>query len=218
MLDMKGTSAQLVGGSLLRDGVKLGQNGEWDDNLLCDDHEKELGAGDDYAIDFCRTWRNKGRPRTGDRALDVPNPEPDKLVHFAYGVVWRHVQCQHGRANGLKLGPYGDDMLEEMQNRGPYSLQLFVGRNPLTLQGQHVDIAVGPYRVRMDAWSVWHFTIAGLDFYLKTDRRSFPDSWLPYLGNGNDPIVIGQTAERGMHEVPKLFPVLRRMRRTTWKG
>lgn len=218
MLDMKADSHQLVGGNRHRDGVKLQQNGEWDDTLICEEHEKSIGSADDYGIRFCRSFRTKGTERPNDRALDVPNPEPDSLVHFAYAVIWRHVASASRRADRLDLGPFGDEMLDAMQARGPYALQLIVGRNPLTVRGQRVDVAIAPYRERMDRWNVWHFAISGLDFYLKTDRRPFPTSWHPYLANNNNPIVVGQTDERGMHQVPKLFPILRRMRTTTWRG
>ena len=218
MLDLKGGSPQLVAGSRHRDGVKLHQNGEWDERLLCDKHEQLLGAGDDYGVDFCRTWRKRAKRRPDDRALEIANPDPDKLVHFAYGVIWRHVHCESGRAFGLELGPYGEHMLRDMESGGPFGLQLLVGRNPLTVDGKRIDIAVAPYRNQMYQWNVWHFAIAGLDFYLKADRRPFPDGWTPYLANGNDPIVIAQTPVRGMHEAPKLFPIIQRMYRTSWKG
>lgn len=218
MLDMKADSPQLVGGDRHRDGVKLQQNGEWDDALLCANHEGSIGIGDDYGVRFCRYFRTKGIQRPNDRALDVPNVRPDLLMHFAYGVIWRHVASASGRANRLDLGPFGDEMLDAMQARGPYDLELIVGCNPLTARGRRVDIAIAPYRERMEGWNVWHFAISGLDFYLKTDRRPFPESWRPYLANSNNPIVVGQIDERGFHQVPKLFPILRRMRRTTWKG
>lgn len=218
MLDMKADSPQLVGGNRHRDGVKLQQNGEWDDALLCAYHETSIGIGDDYGVRFCRSFRTKGIQRPNDRALDVPNARPDLLMHFAYAVIWRHVASASGWADRLDLGPFGDEMLDAMQARGPYDLELIVGRNPLTVRGQQVDIAIAPYRERMERWNVWQFTISGLDFYLKTDRRPFPESWRPYLANSNNPIVVGQIDERGIHQVPKLFPILHRMRRTTWKS
>ena len=218
MLDMKGDSPQLVGGNLHRDGIKLQQNGEWDDALLCANHEESIGAGDDYGVRFCRWFRTKGVARPDDRGLDVPNPSPDSLMHFAYAVIWRHVASAAGRRDRPALGCYGGEMLAAMEDRGPYQLELIVGRNPLTVGGERVDVAIGPYLERMDTWNAWHFTISGLDFHLKTDRRPFPIGWRPYLANGNDPVVVGQIDERGIHQVPKLFPLLRRMRRTTWRG
>ncbi len=218
MLDIRGLSPQLVAGSRHRDGVKLHQNGEWDEKLLCSRHENMLGAGDTYGVDFCRRWREVGISWPGEKAISVANPEPDKLTHFAYGIVWRHVHCKGGRDLKLDLGSYSRKMLRDMENFGSYRLQLLVGRNPLTVQGQRADIGIAPYRDRMGDLNVWHFTISGLDFYFKTDRRPFPSSWLPYLANGNDPVVIVQTAERDLHQVPKLFPILGRMLRTTWEG
>lgn len=218
MLDMKAGSPQLVGGNRHTDGVQLHQNGEWDDALLCAEHEASIGIGDEFGIRFCRSFRTNGIQRSNDRALDVPNAKPDSLMHFAYAVIWRHVASASGRADRLDLGPFGDEMLDAMQTRGPYDLELIVGRNPLTVRDQRVDIAIAPYRNRMGRWNVWHFTISGLDFYLKTDRQPFPESWRPYLANNNNPIVVGQIDLRGIDQVPNLLPIFQRMQSTTWKG
>lgn len=218
MRDIKGAKPHLVAGSRHHDGFKFHQNGTWDEKLLCNHHENVLGAGDTYGVDFCRRWREVGITWPDGKATSVANPEPDKLIHFAYGIIWRHVHCEAGQDLGIGLGPYSCEMLEEMENLGPYSLQLLVSGNPLTIEGRRADICIAPYRDRMGDLNVWHFTISGLDFYLKTDRRPFRASWRPYLANENDPIVIGLIPEREVHQVPKLFPILGRMRRNTWKG
>src|SRR5687768_14330997 len=54
MLDLKAGEKALVEGSRHRDGVRFSQNGVWDDGYVCKRHEDECGAGDDYAIRFCR--------------------------------------------------------------------------------------------------------------------------------------------------------------------
>lgn len=218
MLDMKGASPQLVAGNRNRDGILLRQNGEWDEDLICSEHEELLGQGDDYGVDFCRRWRQVAAPHLGEKALSVPNPEPDKLLQFAYGIVWRHVHSRSGREIGLDLGPYSSQIICEMSKRGRYSLQLLIGRNPLTVQGKRIDVGIAPYKQRMGDLLIWQFTISGLDFYLKTDQRPFPKSWNDFLANDNDPIIIGQIEERGVHETPKLFPVIKRMKKTTWKA
>jgi hypothetical protein len=217
MLDIRGSSPQLVAGHRHRDGIELSQNGEWDDTFLCDQHERLIGAGDDYAVRFIRRRLPAGKLQPDGRSKEVENPKPNQLMQFAYAVIWRHVVCESGRALGLGLGPYEKPVRSALLSGGPYDLELLVGINPLVLEGKSVQVAVGPYRDRMGNWNVWHFTIGGLDFYLKTDARRFPTSWRPYLANGNNPIVLGQTRPRGFHETPKLFPILRRMNQSTWK-
>ena len=219
MLDIRAESQQLVAGHRHRDGVKLQQNGEWDDGFLCLAHEKAVGAGDDYAVRFCRKLVARGTPWPDGRAITVPNPSPDQLVHFAYASVWRHVCCASGRALGLSLGDYEPLVRQALLAQGPYDLELLVGITPITIKGEGpIRLAVHPYRVRLGSLNVWHFTIGGLEFYLKTDQRPFPSTWQPYLANDNDPIVIGRTEERGIHEMPRLLPILRRMQKSTWKG
>lgn len=203
MLDIRADATHLVSGSLRRAGVRLRQNGEWDDRLLCDFHEKTIGSADDYGVRFCRTWRELASESFAGRAVQIPNREPNELVRFAYAVTWRHAVCKEGRAVGPKLGLYEQMLLERLLGDGPYDLQLLVGINPLTLQGKRFIACIPPFRNRFENYSVIQFTISGLDFYLKTDQRDFPDSWIPFLANDNDPVVLGRVDERDALKVPK---------------
>lgn len=57
MLDLRAAERHLVSGHKDREGVLLKQNGYWDDRVLCDVHEKMIGAADDYGVRFCRAFR-----------------------------------------------------------------------------------------------------------------------------------------------------------------
>jgi len=216
-LDMRGSSPTLVAGNRHRDGIRLRQNGEWDDRFLCDEHEKLIGLGDDYGVRFCRKYFPNGKLWEGERAFDVINPKPTHLLHFAYAVIWRHVASEYGRSAQLDLGPYYDRILSALTGDGPFDLDLIVGADPLTVGGEQARLAIGPYREKLSGFNVWHFAISNLDFYLKTDARPYPATWRPFLANANNPVVVGRNDARDISTVPKLFPILRRMHKSKWK-
>lgn len=220
MLDLRADSAHLLAGVRNQEGVLLSQNGQWDDTFLCDRHERSVGAADDYAVRFIRRRVPDAKPRSDGGMILVENPRPEQLLHFAYAVVWRHVVSEHGRSHGLKLGGYEQQIRNALLSNGPYDLELLIGFNPVTVKGEWIQLALAPYRERMPfktPLNVWHFTIGGLDFYLKTDARQFPQAFRPYLANANNPLVLGPRRKREIHEIPKLRPILQGMMRTTWK-
>jgi hypothetical protein len=214
MLDMRADSPQLIAGRRQKPGIELRQNGEWNDRILCATHEAAIGSGDDYGVRFCRRWRKLG---AGQKIVKVPNPKPDQLLRFAYAIVWRHAVGQVSPSL-LQLGPFERVIFDQLSSDGPYDLQLLIGASPLTLQGRPLTLAIAPYRDRMTIWNVIHFTLSGLDFYLKVDQRPFPTAFRPYLANDNDPVIISNPGARSVHQVPKLRPIFEQMRKSTWKG
>ena len=221
MLDMKADAAHLVAGRRNQDGVLLSQNGQWDDTFLCDAHERIVGTADDYAVRFIRRRLPAATLRAAGGMVVVENPRPEQLLHFAFAVVWRHVVCARGQETGLNLGQYEQQIRDALVSNGPYDLELIVGFNPVTVKGEWIQLALAPYREKMPvhgtSLNVWHFTVGGLDFYLKTDGRLFPTGFRPYLANDNNPLLLGRRNKREIHTIPKLVPILRGMMRTTWE-
>jgi hypothetical protein len=218
MLDLRADSAQLVSGHRAREGIRLNQNGEWDDRILCDKHERAIGSADNYGVKFCRNWRTAQRQVVPGKALEVSNSRPDALLRFGYAVIWRQAVSEEGRKSGPKLRQYEHILLDSLLQEGPYDLELLVGVNPLMMRDRPVDFCIPPYRDRMGRYNVIHFTLSGLDFYLKVDQRPFPDTWKPFLANENDPIILVHPGERSCLDVPKLRPLFRQMQKSTWKG
>lgn len=212
IFDIRADQNSVVQGSRHRDGIRLFQSGEWDDQFLCKVHEDRIGSGDDYTIRFCRSLETLGRPAFAGRATAVPNPQPDRLLHFIYGTVWRHAMSVRNAADKLTLGRYEAVLRQALLDDGPYDLQALVGIQNLTL-GKHgkVNFALNPYRQKLGSLNTWHFVVGGLDFHLLTDRRGFNSDWKPYLANGNDPIYLTAIDPKDMRTVPMLRPLFDRM-------
>jgi len=214
MLDMRGDAKTLYEGSRHYAGYREQQNGPWDDRFLCKRHEDEAGAGDDYAVDFCRRI-DAGDYRPFGPVFQMLNPEPDKLLAFIYGTVWRHAVAPRNAALRLDLGPYEKELRSALFENGPKSLQAFTSLSTLSdCTGKPVSVALAPYRQKFREFSTWHFIVGRLDVHLKTDRRPFPADWGPYLANGADPIVLHAVDPVDIATVPLLRPITDNIRAT----
>ena len=88
----------------------------------------------------------------------------------------------------------------------------FIGRsNLLDPNGKRVEIGLAPYKRRVLKWTIWHFSIAGFDFYIKTDQQPFPRQWREFLANDNDPITIPVIDPLHLHQIPMLKPLFSQM-------
>ena len=215
MLDMRAGKPQLVSASRHRAGLELTQNGQWNDRILCEGHERVIGCGDDYGVRFCRAVRKAGHLKPSFYA----NPKGNSLLHFAYAVIWRHWASYQGSADEPRLGPYNEVLLRQLLGGGPYDLEMMLGHSPIVSGSNRLlDFAIAPYRQRLADFNVVHFSLYGIDFYLKTDRRPFPGDWKPYLVNGNDPVFIGRLDDLEWSAIPKLQAIFLQMAKSNWKG
>jgi hypothetical protein len=202
-----------VEGAKDRPGLRFNQSGHWDDNLICQKHEEELSAADDYAARFFRRFDKAATLSDTGKSYSAPNPRPDLLLRFACATIWRFVASREGARHGLQLGPYREMFEKHLFGGASPAVQAIMGRaNLVDVKGQRVEIGLPPYRRKLLEWTVWH-QIAGFDFYVKTDQRPFPSSWKDFLLNDNDPVVLPLIDPVSLHSVPMLQPIFAQMRR-----
>ena len=212
MFDIRDDSKHLVEGSRDKQGVRFRQNGVWDDTILCDQHEKVCGAGDHYTVTLCRRLGSEAELTECGGAYRILNPRPDLLIRFIYATVWRQVVSAEGRRLGLSLGPFKETIEQHLFGNGKARLSALVGRPSLVMpDGQPARIAIAPYQRRLLDWRVWHFTVGGLDVFLKADSRPFPITWVPFLANDNDPLILPAIDALRIDRIPMLKPILRNM-------
>jgi hypothetical protein len=211
MLAMRGEAKSLVQGDRFKDGIRLPQNGDWDDLILCDAHERQVGRGDDYAVSFLKRARNAPIIMDG-RALKVDNPHPNLLLHFIYGTVWRHVVSACRRGEPLKLGPYQEALQARLIDGGPYDFEAIVARSGMMLRELGpITMALNPYRVKIMGFTAWRFVLNGFEFYLLTDQRRLPPRWSDYIANGNRELIAANGHEVDIRAMPSLRPIIDRM-------
>lgn len=214
LLDIRAQEKSLVQGDRGRPGIRFSQNGDWDDTMLCKEHEDQIGAADDYAVRFLRKGIEGARRVESGRALEVQNPRPSKLMHFAYASVWRTVNCRNGRSHNLNLGLYEQVLREALLKNGPYNLQLLIAFSHIGLEGRgRIPLVINPYKIRFMGLNCWQFVIGLFAFYLFVDRRHLPTEWSPYLAN-NNPLILSEGNVRDIRDIPGLRPVLEGMRQT----
>lgn len=209
MLDVRGSDPHLHQIQLDRDGSKFLQNGPWDDNILCSEHEVLTQAADDYAVKFCREV--VATVPQSSAGGTIPNPKPDLLAKFAYQTIWRFSGSRLGR--GLSaLGPFANLMRDCCFGSNSPELPVLLARNHLTLpDGSESSLVVAPFPSRLGQWRCWLFSVGGVQFYTKCDQRSFPDEWQDHFVNRNDPAVIQRFDNMQAHVVPILQPVMKKM-------
>jgi hypothetical protein len=177
-------------------------------------HETALASADDYMVRFCRKFERSATLSSNAKSYTQSNPRPDLLVRFAAATIWRHVVSKHGCVHGLDLGPYKNVIEEHLFADAALPLQVLIGRsNLIDPSGNRIEIGLAPYRRKLLDWTVWHFTIAGFDFYIKTDKRPFPKQWNEFLANDNDPIILPRIDPQQLHEIPILQPIFAQMRK-----
>ncbi|MCO8019432.1 hypothetical protein NI456_11245 [Brevundimonas diminuta] len=214
MLDMRGDAKALYEGSRHEPGYREQQNGPWDDRFLCKRHEDQAGAGDEYAVDFCRRI-DAGEYRPFRGAFLMSNPVPAKLLTFIYGTVWRHAVAPRNASLKLNLGPYERELRAALFEGRPMTLQAFVSLSTLSdRNGKPVSMGLAPYRQKFGGYWTWHFIIGRLDVQLKTDKRPFPADWSPYLANDADPVVLHAVEPADIATVPLLRPITDNIRAT----
>lgn len=108
--DALGNDKHLVSGTRFADGMSKTQSGLWDDDILCDTHEKMLGDPDSAGIDFCR--------RVGESTLvikpdifTIGGVDTDQLVQFVAAVLWRCSVSSRFGMHAFELGAAAEKKL-----------------------------------------------------------------------------------------------------------
>ncbi len=211
ILQIRGAEKNLIEGDRSRAGIKISQGGHWDDSLVCEQHETSFAAADDYMARFCRRFEKAAALASSRKSYETANPRPDLLLRFAAATIWRHAASRHGIAHGLELGPYRQVIERHLFEGDSLLLDAIVGRsNIVDRHGNQIKIGLAPYRRKLLDWTVWHFSIAGFDFYMKTDKRPFPREWGPFLAN-NDPVTLPLIDPCAFDEIPMLQPIFAQM-------
>jgi hypothetical protein len=209
---IRGSEKSVVEGTRSAPGVKLSQSGLWDDTIVCEKHEKAFSTADDYMARFVRKFEKAAALSSTGKSYETPNPKPELLLRFAAGTVWRHAVSQHGTAHGLSLGPYRAVIESHLFGEDLLTLELLLGRSNLVdPSGNRIEIGLAPYRRKLLWWNIWHFSIAGFDFYLKADKRPFPELWKPFLANDNDPVTVPLIDPLRFDQLPMFQPIFKQM-------
>lgn len=209
---IRGDEKNLVEGSRNEAGIKITQSGHWDEDFLCGAHEHAFATSDDYAARFYRRFERGAVLSSTGKSYELGNPRPDLLLRFVYATVWRYVASNQGQKNNLQLGPYRDHFERVLfEGEEPFLEALISRSNIVDRRGKSVSLGIPPYRRKLMGRTVWHSSLAGFDFYLKTDQRSYPLDLKEFLINDNDPITIPVIDPLRFDSIPMLQPIFMQM-------
>ena len=209
MHDLRGDDPHLYEALDSKTGTRFLQSGPWDRNILCSAHEAITARPDDYAVEFCRSVVQSIHQNGHDGFIQ--NSNPSLLARFSYQCIWRFAASQGGR--GLEaLGRYAGIIQSSVFEEGPCTLPFLIARNHLrTPIGSEATIAIAPFPIRFGDIRAWLFTVSGLQFYVKLDRRPFPADGESFSAHDAKSVRLFQLPPRMAHEVPILQKILSNM-------
>ncbi|SFI52405.1 hypothetical protein [Caulobacter sp. UNC279MFTsu5.1] len=209
---MKREGQQLVAGRKDGPGYRVLQSGEWDDRLLCAEHEAALGGFDRYGVEFCR--EAKRQMDSGKRALEIPNPKPRALVGFACACIWRYAASRSGGRPERALGPYAQRLKEVLFEASDFSPLLLVSRHAYEIDaGETMNLAMLPHIYNEEELRFWRFIVCGLIFDLKLDNRPPPPAMATLAVNDLAEIHLFEDFPQKIMRQPALARSLQRMYR-----
>jgi len=191
--DIRGDENYVVTGALAKQGMRFEQSGLWDDGLLCQTHEQELGRFDDYGVRWIRSFDRRATQSGNEPLFFHRNRNPKFLAGFVSAVIWRHSHSRHMAKYDLDTGPWDIQLRDQLFNSSNYEPRIMICKRQWVSGGIHLkEIIIPPFRNPRWSRRGWEFEVGGLSFSVILDSRRIPDAMKPFLANGQDPVVGGQ--------------------------
>ena len=179
-MDARRGEKHLMVGTTDSAGYRITQGGHFDNDILCEKHERALEQLDDYGVDFVRSFptRHEKREMEGRSFWVLRGIESDRLVRFAASVIWRWSVSSQPATSGIWLGAqtitFRRAVFEGANVGGEPALGFYSMRSrelaPETVSGMVLPpTAMRPFGIRH-----FGFGVGGLIFVVKADVRAVP--------------------------------------------
>jgi hypothetical protein len=192
-------------------GAKPSQGGTFTDHLLCSDHENLTAAPDKYGVEFVRRVTDAWGDRKQQTTLEIDNPEPQLLRSFTLLTIWREIHSL--QLPRLSLGPYENAVRRHLfQATSAPDWPVIAQRTNFLLPARGaIDFNLHPYRVRFADCGGWMLTVAGIAFFVITDRRGIPDMFSEWRVDEHDPAIVTVSEPLPFTEIGALKVILANM-------
>ncbi|PTW45092.1 hypothetical protein C8J25_108184 [Sphingomonas faeni] len=209
--DVRDGAKHVVTGSRFEKVPRTSQSGFFSSTMLCSTHENLTAPIDKYAIEFVRRVTDGWVDRTSTSALAIANPRPDLLRSFALLTIWREVHS--GTEGTLSLGPYEQVIRNHLFDGGASpDWAIVVQRTNFVTPGRGaIDFNLHPYRVRFADRAGWMLTVAGVGFFVVSDRRGLPSRFQDWRVDCLDPAPVTISEPLPFTEVGALKGILAAM-------
>lgn len=188
--EIRGDATHVVGASRHHRSAKPSQGGVFCDHLLCSNHESLTAGADKYAVEFVRRVADAWGDRKQRTTLEVDNPQPHLLRTFTLLTIWREIHSLQDP--GLSLGPYEDLVRRHLFDgkEAPDWPVIAQRTNFFLPQKGAIDFNLHAYRIRLTDRSGWMLTVAGIAFFVISDRRGLPEAFSEWRVDLHNPAPL----------------------------
>jgi hypothetical protein len=208
MHDIRGGSPHLVQGDLYKRGEQKSQSGAWDDDLLCDKHEKALQESDRYAVQWIRRFEMERAVAADGDFFFMINKRPDLLQKFVCSVVWRHALSSQSSNFDMDIGPWEVRLRELIFGQSAYDPVFAICTRRWLNQSEHMkDVAFPPHKNPEYGRRGWEFEIGGLVWILILDNRRESKSLRALAANDKNPVMILNLSDEELVDRPGVIDI-----------
>ena len=171
--------------SIRKDGMfKISQSGIWDNNILCDKCDGELGTFENYVHKLSQTIRNYGSEFPGKTKI-VDNADNVQVLKFCAGILYKYSLTteENGRIN---LGRYQNILRNFLFNNTsvPEELDVLIFRLIRYPYDNDVFAYRAPMLDRKFGVNMYRMMMGGLVFFIKLDKKEIAEEMLIKTANG----------------------------------
>jgi len=174
---------------LIGDQHKINQSGLFDRNILCGPCDQRLGVYDKYAYEFCKSIQREVLPSTtSELVLTIRyNADTEKLVRFAYAVIYRASISDRPDFVEFSLGDFENVLWSALFSSGDGETTHF--GEVLMVRYSHtrvnpMDLFSYPYRSEFNGRELAIFSLGGFRFMIRVGGFDFSTKFPHLVMNG----------------------------------
>ena len=172
------------------------QLGVYDPQILCAEHDGQLGVLDDYAVRLCKEFDSRAKfPEP--RVYECPDVDCHKISRFVLAVVWRASVSGRPDFDTIKLGPL-DAAVRQIIFEGT-NLSQFTPFKLIMMRyrSEHVRTELMfslPVKTKCYGLNSYNFALGGFRIAAVFDKRSLPRMFDPFIINRNTTMrgIVGE--------------------------
>jgi hypothetical protein len=145
--------------------------GPYDETILCDPCDNELGRLDEYALlNIVRTPTRKKTFQDGESIFEYSQLDAFQIYRFMLSVCWRASVSSQKYFREINLGPYEDKIRNEFMQTTPssFGFDVYVSEFDTDLLPY-----LQPKSIRMDNINMVLIYAKRFKIWIKTDKRDF---------------------------------------------
>ena len=190
--------------------------GVYDEDILCDGCDNELGELDQYVLlNLIRADGNLVVDEEDLKCLQYQGVDTNSLKKFIASVAWRASKSKHEYFSRVNLGPYEDIFLSSFKVGANSQLQTDI----FVTEFDKKDVPfLSPESIRIDEVNMLRIPANRFVFYIKVDKRKSPHDMEEFAVADNKPILSIVQNWNDSREKQLVLKIIKRNQRPNfWK-